>query len=208
MADEIEAGVVEGAASAAAEPQAAYTPELVEALIEGLSGSSRRRRQEVGYRIAVVAHATPELLEPHIDALIDALYRPEAQTRWEVLDALTVLSATCGDKVAGAFDGAETALFDESSSTVRLAAFLFLTRYAAGAPERSDAAWPLLDEAIQCYHGDAEYHDMLGGLLEMAQGNISEATAEALVERVGFDAENGTSFIKTYSEQIIKAVKG
>ena len=65
----------------------------------------------------------------------------------------------------------------------------------------------MLDEAIRCFHGDAEYHDMLVGLLEMAQGSISEATANDLVERMAFDAENGISFIKTYSEKIIEAVK-
>ena len=199
----------EVAAEAAGQGEEApvYTPELVETLIEGLSGASRRRRQEVGFEIAAIAHVSPELLEPHIDALIDALYRPEAQTRWEVLDALTVLAELYGERTFGAFDGAETALFDEDSATVRLAAFLFLTRYASVSPELSDEAWPLLDEAIQCYHGDAEYHDMLAGLLDMVQGNVSEATAKALVDRVGFDAENSTSFIKTYSAQIIKAVK-
>ena len=176
-----------------------YTPELVAELIEHLSGASRRRRQEVGFEIAAIAHATPELLEEHIDALIDALYRPEAQTRWEVLDALTQLAALYGEKTYGAFD--------EDSATVRLAAFLFLCRYGASAPERSDEAWPILDEAIQCFHGDAEYHDMLGGLRELAQGELSPACAKALSDRVGFDAENGTSFIKTYSAEIIKSLK-
>ena len=206
-ASEVTPEEVAAEAAGQAEEAPVYTPELVETLIEGLSGASRRRRQEVGFEIAAIAHVSPELLEPHINALIDALYRPEAQTRWEVLDALTVLAELYGERTFGAFDGAETALFDEDSATVRLAAFLFLTRYASVSPELSDEAWPLLDEAIQCYHGDAEYHDMLAGLLEMVQGNVSEATAKALVDRVGFDAENSTSFIKTYSAQIIKAVK-
>ena len=218
MADEFEPeGTEEEAVEAAAEPAApeeaaaeapAYTPDAVAALIEELSGPSRRRRQEAGLAVAAIAHAEPALLEAHIDALIDALYRPEAQTRWEVLDALTALAPLYGERTFGAFEGAEASLFDEDSSTVRLAAFLFLARYASVAPERSDEAWPLLDEAIQCYHGDAEYRDMLVGLLEMVSGSISEATASALVERVGFDAENGISFIKSYSVQIIRAVKG
>lgn len=184
-----------------------YTSDSVKALIEDLSGYSRRRRQEVGFEIAAIAHAAPELLGDHIDALVDALYRPEAQTRWEVLDALTVLASLYGEKTFAAFEGAEASLFDEGSATVRLAAFLFLCRYGAFAPERSDEAWPLLDEAIQCFHGDAEYHDMLVGLLELAQGSISPACAAALTERVGFDAGNGASFIKTYSAEIIKAAE-
>ncbi len=211
MGIEVDAIAVEIAESEALEAESAdpsYTPELVETLIEGLSGFSRRRRQEVGFELVAIAHTAPELLEGHIDALIDALYRPEAQTRWEALDALTALVPLYGEKTFGAFEGAETSLFDEGSATVRLAAFLFLCRYGAFAPERSDEAWPLLDEAIQCFHGDAEYHDMLGGLLELAQGSISPACADALAERVGFDADNGTSFIKTYSAEIIKAVRG
>ena len=184
-----------------------YTPELVAELIEHLSGASRRRRQEVGFEIAAIAHTAPELLEEYIDALIDALYRPEAQTRWEVLDALTQLASLYGEKTYGAFEGAEMSLFDEDSATVRLTAFLFLCRYGASAPERSDEAWPILDEAIQCFHGDAEFHDMLGGLRELAQGELSPACAKALADRVGFDAENGTSFIKTYSAEIIKSLK-
>lgn len=214
MADDLAEGaeVAEGSLSEAPEPQEAeapsYTPELVDELIEDLAGPSRRRRQEVGLTIAAIAHAKPELLENRIDALVDALYRPEAQTRWEVLDALTELASLYGEKTFGAFEGAETALFDEGSATVRLAAFLFLCRYASVAPERSDEAWPLLDEAIQCFHGDAEYHDMLAGLLDMAKGSISTAVSEALAERVSFDAENGISFIKTYSAEIVKALKG
>ncbi len=212
-ADAAEPEAVEAAPEApepvpAPEPEGpVYTPELVAELIEHLSGASRRRRQEVGFEIAAIAHTAPELLEEHIDALIDALYRPEAQTRWEVLDALTQLAALYGEKTYGAFEGAEMSLFDEDSATVRLAAFLFLCRYGASAPERSDEAWPILDEAIQCFHGDAEYHDMLGGLRELAQGELSPACAKALSDRVGFDAENGTSFIKTYSAEIIKSLK-
>ena len=216
MADEMDVevaaeAILEGAEAAEAAkaeaPEAVDTAESVAELVEGLSVSSRRRRQEVGLQVAALAHRLPELLEPHIEALIDALYRPEAQTRWEMLDALTVLAQRYGEKTFPAFEGAEASLFDEDSATVRLAAFRFLARYAAVAPELSDEAWPLLDEAIQCFHGDAEYHDMLAALLEMAQGAISAATADALLERMAFDAENGTSFIKTYSEQIIKAVK-
>lgn len=205
---EADAATAEAPEPAAPEPEApSYTPDSVRNLIEDLSGFSRRRRQEAGSEVAAIAHAAPELLEDHIDALVDALYRPEAQTRWEALDALTALSSLYGEKTFPAFEGAEASLFDEGSATVRLAAFLFLCRYGASSPERSDEAWPLLDEAIQCFHGDAEYHDMLGGLLELAQGSISPACAAALTERVGFDAGNGISFIKTYSAEIIKAAE-
>ncbi|MBM6675925.1 hypothetical protein H6A07_04085 [Olsenella uli] len=179
----------------------------VSALVEELSGASRRRRQEVAHQLAIVAKAHPDLMVPQVDALVDALYRPEAQTRWEVLDALTAIASVDPDAVTEAFDGAEASLFDDGSATVRLAAFVFLCRYGASSPERSERAWSLLDEAIQCYHGDAEYRDMLAALLGLARGDASEATKQALAARVRFDAESGSGYIKTFSAEILQALE-
>ena len=178
----------------------------VSGLVEELSGASRRRRQEVAHKIAVSAKANPEVVVPHVDALVDALYRPEAQTRWEVLDALSALAERDAASVEGAFDGAEASLFDDGSATVRLSAFVFLCRLGASSPERSDEVWPLLDEAIQCYHGDAEYRDMLTALLGLAQGAASEQTRGSLAARVKFDAENGSGYIKSFSAEILQAL--
>lgn len=178
----------------------------ISGLVEELSGSSRRRRQEVAHKIAVAAKSSPDAVAPHAEALIDALFRPEAQTRWEVLDALSSIAEKSPDLVAGAFDGAEASLFDDGSATVRLSAFVFLCRLGSSSPERSDEVWPLLDEAIQCYHGDAEYRDMLAALLGLAQGSVSDATKEALAARVRFDAQSGSGYIKSFSEEILQAL--
>lgn len=175
-------------------------------LIEELSGSSRRRRQEVAHKVALAARVDTSLVRPYVDDLVDALSRPEAQTRWEVLDALASLAEVDADCVAGAFEGAEASLFDDDSAMVRLNAFVFLCRLAASSPERSDEVWPLLDEAIQCYHGDAEYRDMLAALLGLAQGNASDATKAALAERVRFDSESGTGYVRSFSVEIIQAI--
>ena len=175
-------------------------------LIEELSGSSRRRRQEVAHKIALAAKSNPQTVEPHVDALVDALFRPEAQTRWEVLDALTSIASHEPDLVAGAFDGAEASLFDDGSATVRLASFVFLCRLGSSSEQRSDEVWPLLDEAIQCYHGDAEYRDMLVALLGLAQGEASAATKESLAARVRFDAESGSGYIRSFSAEILQAI--
>ena len=180
--------------------------ESLEALIEKLSDASRRRRQDAAHSLALIAKEDSEQLAPYIPELVDALFRPEAQTRWEVFSALSELVPTHADACEGAFDGAEASLFDEGSATVRLAAFIYLAAYGATSPERAQAAWPLLDEAIQCYHGDPEYHDMLVSLIGLAKGNISDATRDALSARVAFDAENGISFIKTFSAQILEAL--
>ncbi len=138
-----------------------------------------------------------------VPALIEALDRPEAQTRWEALDALTALATTCPEQLGDAFEGAETALFDEISSTLRYAAFRLLCVWGATSVERSREAWPILDEAIQCYHGDLEYRDMLGCLYEFGQGEIDAEVAEKLALRLKFDAENGKgSYLKARSSEI------
>lgn len=179
----------------------------IESFIESLSNSSRRRRQEAAHEIAEIAQTAPEAFEGRVEDLIDALYRPEAQTRWEILAALASLSESYGNEVIKAFDGAEASLFDDTSSTVRLAAFLFLTRYGATSQKHSDQAWPLLNEAIQCYHGDAEYYDMLVGTLNFAKGAVSKETKAALKERFAFDAENATGYIQKFSAEIVAAAQ-
>lgn len=179
----------------------------IESFIESLSNPSRRRRQEAAHEIAEIAQTIPEAFEGRVEDLIDALYRPEAQTRWEILAALASLSESYGNEVIKAFDGAEASLFDDTSSTVRLAAFLFLTRYGATSQKHSDQAWPLLNEAIQCYHGDAEYYDMLVGTLNFAKGAVSKETKAALKERFAFDAENATGYIQKFSAEIMAAAQ-
>ena len=177
-------------------------------LIDGLAGARRRARQDSAHQIALLAHEDVQALVPYVDDLVDALYRPEAQTRWEVFDALCELALDDAASVAHGFEGAEAALFDETSATVRLAAFRFLCRLGASTPELSEQAWPLIDEAVQCYHGNPEYHDMLIALLEFSRGNLSPMVRDALIARVSFDAENGRSYIKGYSTQIIASAKG
>ena len=172
-------------------------------LIEELSGASRRRRQEVAHTIALTARANPDVVAPHVDALIDALYRPEAQTRWEILDALTALVDGHAKEVGAAYEGAEAALFDELSATLRLSAFRMLCAWGATERGRSKKVWPIIDEAIQCYHGDLEYREMLGCLHAFAQGKIAGDVAEELAGRLQFDAEGGKgTYLKARSSEI------
>lgn len=175
----------------------------LDALVEDLSSASRRKRQFAARVVALLAAQDAELLAPHIDALIDALYRPEAQTRWEVLDALTCLVPEHAKEVGAAFEGAEAALFDELSSTLRFSAFNLLVTWGASERGRSRKVWPILDEAIQCYHGDLEYRDMLACLHTFAEGKIAGEVAEELAGRLQFDAQSGKgAFIKSRSAEI------
>ena len=90
---------------------------------------------------------------------------------------------------------------------MRLAAFRFLSRVGSISPERSDEVWPLMDEAIQCFHGDAEYRDMLSCMLDFVRGNISDETRSALEARIDFDANSGRGYIRTCSADILAASK-
>lgn len=173
------------------------------AVVEDLSSSSRRTRQFSARVVALLAQREPEMLVPYISDMIDALYRPEAQTRWEILEALTALVPSHAKEVGAAYEGAETALFDELSATLRLSAFRMLAAWGATERGRSKKVWPILDEAIQCYHGDLEYRDMLGCLHEFAQGKISGDVAKELAGRLQFDAENGKgAYLKARSSEI------
>lgn len=176
--------------------------ETVGNLVELLESPRRRQRQEASHLIASIAQTSPDKLVDNVDALIDALYRPEAQTRWECFDALSAIAAINPEAVEGAYDPAETSLFDELSATVRLSAFKFLAKLGSTSPERSERVWPLLDESVQCYHGDPEYHDMLTALIEFAKGDISDEVRQAMVARVSFDAQNGRGYVKSLSQEI------
>lgn len=175
-------------------------------LVEALSGSSRRERQNAASVLAFLAKDHADLLLAHNAAIIDALNRPEAQTRWECLDILTCLvdleSRTCDKAVVGA----ETALFDEESGPVRLAAMRFLCKLGATTVNRSERIWPLIDEAIQCYHGDFEFQDMLIAVIDFSTGKLAPQVKEELASRMAFDAANAKGVLKRRAQQILDNV--
>lgn len=181
----------------------------LDAYIDDLGGSSRRARQEAAHEIAKMVKEAPTDVEGSIkqvaETLVDALFKPEAQTRWEALDALSEICLSHPELVKNAYEGAEASLFDDNNARVRIAAFRFLCRLAATNSKQSDKIWPILDEAIQCYHGDQGYRDMLATLLELAEGKASKATKAALAERLKFDAENGRGYVQVLSADIVKA---
>ena len=162
----------------------------VDRLVQELGCPTRRIRQFAARVLHLLAERDPQRVVPCVPALIEALDRPEAQTRWEALDALTALATTCPEQLGDAFEGAETA-------------FRLLCVWGATSVERSREAWPILDEAIQCYHGDLEYRDMLGCLYEFCQGEIDAEVAEKLALRLKLAAENGKGgYLKARSSEI------
>lgn len=184
------------------------TVEARDELVAKLEGTNRRLRQDASHKLAEMARQDVNLVVGIVDVFIDALALPEAQTRWECLDALSEIAVVDPEAVLDAFAGAEDSLFDDGSASVRLAAFRFLTRYGAIASECSSEAWPLISEAVQCYHGDPEYREMLLCLKEFAQGDIADDVKELLADRMTFDAKNGRGFIRAYSTEICSIVMG
>ena len=176
---------------------------LLKSVVSALAGDDRRSRQVAAAVVHEAAGIEPRLLKPYAPELADALHRPESQTRWEVLGTFEMLVPVDARLVDKALGGAETALHDEESGVVRLAAFRLLCTYGATTPHRSDRVWPLIDEAIRCYHGDPEFPQMLQSVFKMVSGNASDAVKTAAAERMLFDAENGKGLLKRRSASIV-----
>lgn len=179
-------------------------PAVLESLVEALGDGSRRGRQQAARVIAGVAREDPELVVPHASALVDALERPEAQTRWECLDALVQIVPLDSRVCEKAVPGAEAALFDEDSGPLRLAAMRFLCALGATTEKRSEKVWSLIDEGIQCCHGDLEFQDMLLAVIDFSQGKLAPEVRVALADRMRFDASNGRGMLKRRASQIVE----
>lgn len=177
--------------------------DILEGLIARMEDNSRRTRQNTASVLSIAAQARPDALVEYADVFVNALERPEAQTKWECLDALTALVSLDADSCASALAGAEGALFDEDSGPLRLAAFRFLCRLGSVSGARSVEVWPLIDEAIQCYHGDIEFHDMLVAIAAFSSSDLDIGVAASLKARMEFDARNGKGALKKRAQQII-----
>lgn len=178
-------------------------PKLLASVVDALSGDDRRARQSAASVVHEVAMHEPALLKNYATQLADALHRPESQTRWEVLGTFECLVPVDARLVDKALPGAETALHDEESGVVRLAAFRLLATYGATTAHRSERVWPLIDEAIRCYHGDPEFPAMLSGVYRMVSGGASDAVKLAAAERMSFDAENAKGQLKRRASRIV-----
>ena len=175
----------------------------VEGVVSKLSDAPRRERQIVASAINQAAKVDAARFATHIPVIIDALNRPEAQTRWECLEALTLLVDHDSRACSKAIPEAEAALFDEESGPVRLGAMRFLCKLGSTTAARSDKVWPRIDEGIQCYHGDLEFNDMLQAIIEFSTGKVSDRVRAELAERMSFDAANGKGSLQRRAQQII-----
>lgn len=178
--------------------------EILSEIVNALETGTRRERQRAARVVKLVSDENPELLLPFVDVLVEATDRPEAQTRWEVLEALSRLVPYAAESCDGVLEAAETSLFDEESGLARLAAVRFMCKLGATNEARSEKVWPLIDEAVQCYHGDQEFQDMLLAVIEFSAGSISSEVKNQLVARMAFDATNGKGPLKRRASQIVE----
>ncbi len=179
----------------------------LKALIAALGGRDRKARQSAAHMVAEVAEVAPAVVVPYVDDIVAAIDHPEAQTRWEVLDALTSMVRADPEAASRGFEGAENCLYDEGSGLVRLTAFRYFTVLGSSAPKWSVKAWPLIDEAVQCYHGDPEFDDMLDALYLFAQSDLDAGVRKALADRMDFDAHSCKGAVSARARQIVDVLK-
>ncbi|MDY0088085.1 MAG: hypothetical protein RBS78_06015 [Coriobacteriia bacterium] len=183
--------------------RAATDEAVLKALFEALSGDKRAHRVAAARALHALAIKEPAALKGHGAELADALDRPEAQTRWEILGALEKVVNTDGRIVDKAIAPATTALHDAESGVVRLAAFRLLAAYGATTSHRSEKVWPVLSEAVRVYHGDPEFPAMLIGLIRLVSGNAADSVKIDAAERMSFDAENAKGLIGQRARRIV-----
>lgn len=193
------------------EDYAAYAladSEILDAFMESMRGNGRRVRQFATAVVAIIARDNPEAVAPYASDLIAAAQKPESQTRWEALEALShIIPSLDPSTYQETIAGAELSLDDEESGIARYKAFKYLCALGAYSPELSKMVWTSIDEAIQCYHGDPEFQDMLNELVSFAHGDIDAGVREKLVARMSFDAANGKGALKRKAEAIVNSCK-
>ena len=183
------------------------TAEVIKHYVEGLESHSRRDRQNAAAMLVKATAGNPEQLVPHISVLVESLDKPEAQTRWECLEALSSVIDFESRQCDKAIPGAERALFDEGSGLLHYSALKFLCKLGATTPARSQKVWPLVNEAIQCYHGDNEFSDMLNALVDFSAGKLAPEVKQDLAERMTFDANYGKGQLQKRAAQILENVQ-
>jgi hypothetical protein len=173
------------------------------AIFDALAGQDRLQRALAARVVHSIAVRKPELLKERGAELADALDRPEAQTRWEILGALEKMVAVDARVADKAIVPATTALHDAESGVVRLAAFRVLCAYGATTAKRAEKVWPLVDEALRVYHGDPEFPNMLSGVVRLMSGAAADEVKLAAAERLEFDAEHSKGLIGRRARQIV-----
>ncbi|MCL2024681.1 MAG: hypothetical protein FWG78_02745 [Coriobacteriia bacterium] len=173
-------------------------------IANALADSSRLTREYASQVLRDIADTHVEMAIEFIDRLIDALSRPEALTRYNALAILHLIANVDVRVIDRAWEGIEECLYDEHSGEVRLGAFRLLTMYGASTPTRSKRAWPLISDALRCYHGDPEFVTMLNEFMEMIVGDIDDDVRKEVNAYFKFDAANAHGPLKRKAMAIVR----
>jgi len=199
----IEEGLLRGTVEEIAEA-ASRSKKALAAVLASLSCDRRTQRTLAARVVRLLAENKPDLLKDRGSELADALLRPEAQTRWEVLGALEKVVAQDASVADRAIDAAVISLHDVESGVTRLAAFHLLCTYGATTAHRSEKVWPFLDEAVRSYHGNHEFPSMLSGVHRLVvTGAASDEVKLAAARRLEFDAENTKGIVGHRARMIV-----
>ncbi len=172
-------------------------------LVYALGEPERRDRSRAAGILHEVSLLDAGKLVRHVGDLIDALDRPELQTRWEILGSLEELVGVNARLIDKALDPATVSLHDAESGVVRVAAFKLLAAYGATTARRAEKVWPLLDDAVRIYHGDSEYPAMLGAIVTLVEGAAPEAIQAAAADRFEPDVEDPKMAVRSRAKRIV-----
>ncbi|MDH4140482.1 MAG: hypothetical protein OEV43_07915 [Coriobacteriia bacterium] len=186
--------------------KAAEDPVFLGEVLDALNGDNRSQRVLAARTVHALAIHAPETLRAHGNALSEALEKPEAQTRWEILGALEKIVAVDARVAEKALVSAaeEHGLHDPDSGVVRLAAFRLLGAYGATTERRSEKIWPWMEEAVRVYHGDTEFPAMLVGVIRLVTGGASDRVKLAAAETMAFDAEHSKGLVGRRAKKIVE----
>ncbi|MBE0476533.1 MAG: hypothetical protein IBX62_05495 [Coriobacteriia bacterium] len=197
----VESSLAEGKDAVAT--RALAEPAAMRRLLEALSGPGRTERARAAEALHEVACREPQALKPYASELIDALERPEVQTRWEVLGGLEELARVDARLLDKAIAPATVSLHDAESGVVRVAAFRMLAAYGSTTARRAERIWPLLDEALRAYHGDPEYPGMLAGVVTLVEGAAPEAVRADAARTVEPETTHPRAAISRQAKRIV-----
>ena len=82
----------------------------------------------------------------------------------------------------------------------------FLCKIGAANPEASLKVWPSIDEALQCFHGDVEFNDMLLAVAGYAAGDVDDTVKTGLRERLSFDSLNSKGLLRKRAQAVLDAL--
>ncbi len=164
---------------------------IVDRLIDELAGPVRRTRQEAASTLAEMAREHADRLEPDVERVTEALSTPCTAPRRRRAGRR---SMPCGGRHVppGSWPRRPMRAPRPRCSTRTQSRALSTPSacsraWGASSPELSDKVWPLLDEAIQCFHGDLGTAICSTACLSLPGRIDADASKQALVERISFD---------------------